>query len=85
MKRKPYATMRKAVEKAEARHNAAVNAVYAFAPNGQTKFWDCYALASDTVKHEHDQTTILLDAARHEAVNQGTAYFGTFGMLTFYK
>ena len=72
---------RKTVDKARATRDKIGDAIYALAPDGQTKFWDCYKLADKSLQDAFHEADRALDAAQDEAVARGRAWRGAYGLL----
>lgn len=76
-------SLRKAIEKATKAKEKAIAAIYALAPNGETKFSDCLKLASvDQVEAYHVAQRAEIEAEQ-AAIDKGRAYRGTFAMLVW--
>lgn len=73
------------VARARKAHDKIVSAVFACAPNTQTRFSDCLKLASDALRATYDSTQSTLIKAECDAIEKGRAYRSTFGHITWYR
>lgn len=78
-------SIRKQLERAEALKSKAVDAIYAFAPNRNTRFSDCWLLATEAAKDAHKAAETKVADLRYEALVQRKAYASTLGMLIWYR
>ena len=58
--------------------------VYAAGPNRDTRFSECFALASETTRREHETALAAVDAFERDMIAACRAYRGTFGTFTPY-
>lgn len=77
-------TYRERVKRAEVARQRAQDAVYRAAPNLQTKFQDCLALASPDVRRAWEEAMETLSTAQAEAIAAGKAWRGTHGAFFWY-
>ncbi len=82
--RKPVSHKRE-IARARAALDKAATRVYAAAPNDQTRFCDCLALAHPDVAAAYAAARDALDTAERDAISAGAAYRASFGVLRFYR
>lgn len=76
---------RKQIELAREKLYKTAEAVYSFAPNGNTPFSECLQLASEKVRARYEAARAKVDDLEHQAVAKGRAYRGSIGQLIFYR
>jgi hypothetical protein len=69
-------------EKLSAKLNATTSAIYAFAPNRDTRFSDCWNMASPEAKEAHDEARRALTAFEIDMIAEGRAWRASYGMFT---
>jgi hypothetical protein len=69
------------VGKARAVKDAMIDRIYALAPDNQTPFSECLALASHDMREAFYASQLALINAEEDAVSAGKAYRASFGLL----
>lgn len=70
--------------KIEARFTDCQNAIYAFAPNGDARFSDCKALATERAKMAYDQAFVDLELLKEKMIRDCRAYRDNTGSFRAY-
>jgi hypothetical protein len=78
-------SLKKQVEAARKRLDKARDAVYAFAPNGQTVFSECLKLASANVVTAYETARDSVYDLEAEAVAKCKAYRSSSGGIIWYR
>jgi hypothetical protein len=76
-------SIRKQVDAARVRKDKAIDAIYACAESGNVPFNDCLALAGEATRGRYDAAVSRLIDLECQAVWNGKAWRGAFGMLVW--
>jgi len=79
------ASIKRQVDAARKAYDKTVDAVFKLAPNMNTKFTDCLALAGDELREKLETAYSKVICLECDAVSAGKAYRGTFGSLIWYR
>lgn len=74
-------SIKKQSQRARERKDRAVDAIYACAPNSNTRFNDCFKLAPAGIQSEYEAAASALLDIEALAVSSGKAWRASIGML----